>query len=153
MEILNGLSNDDLTDLLLDSDRQHLRSVLEDLPAWARADADRPAEFWERQRAAIWSRISAEGIQAGSRFPSVAWAIAAAVLVIASFMLNSAPRVAPAPQAQADPDRELLLEVERAMQSGGPDALEPAALLAEEIGQHERTSSVLPIRKEANDEE
>lgn len=153
MEILNRLSNEDLTDLLLDSDRQHLQPVLEGLPAWARASADRPQEFWERQRRAILSRVSALEEQASLRIPSAAWAIAAAIFVIASFMLNSAQRIAPAPQAATDADRELLLEVERAVQSGGPEALEPAALLAEEIGQHQKPNSISPRRKEVNDEE
>jgi hypothetical protein len=149
MEMLSRLSNDDLTDLPPES----LQPILEALPACIRGDADRPPEFWERQRAAILSRISAADIQAGSGVPGVAWAIAVAILVIASFMLSSGPRVAPAPQAQTDPDRELLLEVEAAMQSGGPEALEPAALLADEISQYEKTSSVVPSRKEVNDEE
>jgi hypothetical protein len=153
MEMLNRLNNEDLTDLLVDSDRQHLRPVLEGLPEWARASADRPPEFWERQRRVILARVSALEDQASLRIPTAVWAAAAAIFVIASFMLNSGPRITPAPQAAVDPDRELLLEVERAVQSGGPEALEPAALLAEQIGQHQKLNSISPRGKEVNDEE
>jgi hypothetical protein len=153
MEILNRLSDENLTDLLLESDRQYLQPILEGLPEWARASADRPPEFWERQRRAILSRVSALEDQASLRIPRAAWAIAAAIFVIASFMLNSGPRVTPVPQAVTDADRELLLEVERVVQGGGPEALEPAALLASEIGQYQKPSSILPRSKGDNDEE
>ncbi len=46
-----------------------------------------------------------------------------------------------------DPDHELLIEVERAVQTDGPLALEPAALLAEEMVQD------LPARNSQNSQE
>lgn len=153
MEFLNHLSNEELADLQIASDHQHLRPVLDALPVWARESADRSPEFWDRQRAEILSRVALTRNQAGFGISGAAWAMAAAILAIASFLLASGPRVTLSPQAQSDPDRDLLIEVEYAVQSGGPEALEPAALLAEEIGRYQENRSVSPMRKEGNDEE
>lgn len=49
-----------------------------------------------------------------------------------------------APHAKVDPDHELLIEVERTLQTGGPEALEPAALLAREIGQQATANGTSP---------
>ena len=42
MEIIRHLSNEELTDLTVESDQRSLRSTLEALPEWARASTDRP---------------------------------------------------------------------------------------------------------------
>jgi hypothetical protein len=138
--------------LRLDDDRQHFQPLLETLALWASEGADRPPEFWERQRMEILSRVSALESQGVARVPRLAWSIAVALVVIAGFLLNSGPRVEPVLRAQTDPDRELLVEVEHAMQTGGPSALEPAAMLAEEIGEYEN-SSALQHRQEGSHEE
>jgi hypothetical protein len=144
MRILNR-NDKDPADLLVEHDRQQLGPVLEALAQWAREGAERQPNFWERQRAEILSRVAAREDTA-PRVPRLAWSIAVAVLVIASFMLNSGPRVKPAIPTQMDSDAQLLVEVEQAMQTGGPSALEPAAMLAEEIGEYENTGSALQHR-------
>ena len=61
----------------------------------------------------------------------------AVLLLAAGVILGRAPGVRPAAvpkavSAQVDPDHELLLEVERAIQADTPRALEPAMLMVEE---------------------
>jgi hypothetical protein len=144
MEIIRHLNNEELTDLVIDSDQQALRQTLEALPGWGRAATERDDQFWQEQRAAIWSRISAES-QPVHRLPIFAGAVAAAMILLAALMLNRAAPVPP-PQVQLDPDHELLVQVERVVHSDGPTALEPAALLAEEMVQ-ELPATNSPIRK------
>ena len=148
MEIIRHLSHDELTDLVIQSDQQALRPTLEALPEWARTSSERPEEFWQRQRGAIWSRISSL-----DRHPNrtvrrpllLAWSVVAAMVLLAGLMLNRASYVPP-PQAQVDPDHELLMAVERAVHNDGPAALDPAALLAEEMVQ-DLPAAHSPIRK------
>lgn len=148
MEIIRHLSSDELTDLVIQSDQQALRPTLEALPEWARTSSERTEEFWQSQRGAVWSRISSL-----DRHPDrtvrrpllLAWSVVAAMVLLAGLMLNRASYVPP-PQAQVDPDHELLMAVERAVHNDGPAALDPAALLAEEMVQ-DLPAAHSPIRK------
>jgi len=116
--------------------------------AGLRAVGVEPDEFWIGQRAAIRTKIARRKLArtpiAAATGPSewrwsgLTWAGAAAVLVLAGLLVSgeSAPPPAPGatpPQAANDPDHELLLAVERVMQSSGPEALEPAAFLVREV--------------------
>jgi hypothetical protein len=139
-------------DLVIPPD-ERLGAVIDALPHLARSSADRPAEFWDQQRAAILFRVSANQNSVEFRSPRLAWAMAAAVLAIAACLLALQPRLATTPQAQSDPDRDLLIEVEYAVEGGGPQALEPAALLDAEINRYQQNSSLSPAPKEVNDEE
>ena len=56
MEIIRHLSHEELTDLVIESDQQALRPLLEALPEWARTSAEQPEQFWQEQRGAVWSR-------------------------------------------------------------------------------------------------
>jgi hypothetical protein len=138
MEIIRHLSNEELTDLTLESDQRSLRPTLEALPEWARASTERSEEFWQQQRNFIWSRISSSENPAPGRLlrrsPLLAWSAVTALILLAGFMLNRGS-LAPPHKAQVDPDHELLLAVERAVNNDGPAALDPAALLAEEMVQ------------------
>jgi hypothetical protein len=145
MEIIRHLSNEELTDLVIDSDQQSLRQTLEALPGWARTATERNDEFWQDQRAAIRSRISAPQRRPVRRLPMLAGAAAAAMMVLAGMMLDRAS-VVPTQNAQVDSDHELLVEVERVVHSDGPAALEPAALLAEEMVQ-QLPAANFPVRK------
>jgi len=102
------------------------------LAPWAdalRADAERPANFWLAQRAAIAGRIRGSERTASLR---LAWAGSLALVVLATSLLTQAP--APAASVTAyDPDHDLLVGVERAVRRPVPQALEPARLLAQEI--------------------
>lgn len=116
------------------SERDQVENALRGFAAANREYATRPEGFWEMQAA----RIRAARTESDTRsritmtlVPSVI------VLLFAAFaILGRAPSVRPthtaAPVAQADSDHELLLEVERAIQSDTPRALEPATLMVVE---------------------
>jgi len=103
------------------------------LPAGVRSATDLPHYFWQRQQAAIRSRIAVEEASRRS-WRGFVWATVAALVVLAGLLLNSA-KTPPVTQVeiQPDPDQQLLIAVERAVESGVPESLAPAALLAEDI--------------------
>ncbi|HVO82219.1 MAG TPA: hypothetical protein VMT28_15900 [Terriglobales bacterium] len=147
-------SNDELIDLQFASDQQALAPALAVLADCARAAAERSDAFWQQQHQQVRRRI-AESERSSRRIPvGLAWATALALALVAAAMLGSAPLPAPAPAATAvpeDSDQQLLMAVEQAVQSRVPDSLEPASLLAEEMGQAAQTSSQLR-HKETRDE-
>jgi hypothetical protein len=149
MEIIRHLSNEELTDLTIESDQRSLRPTLEALPDWARASTERPEEFWQEQRSIVWSRISSSESAAATRLvrrsPLLAWPAVTALVLLAGLMLDRGS-LAPPHKTQADPDHELLLAVERAVHNDGPAALEPAALLADEMVQ-DMAAARPPMRK------
>ena len=61
MEIIRHLSNEELTDLTIESDQRSLRPTLEALPEWARASAERDqlVEEYDRQILALHTEIVA----------------------------------------------------------------------------------------------
>ncbi len=105
--------------------------LLNDLQARYRktvhAAAHRPEAFWQWQRTAI-------AAQSIGRLESrrLAWATAAAAMVLlAMLLIERMPP--PKPLAQSDPDHALLVDVDRSVRRELPRALEPAALLAQEV--------------------
>jgi hypothetical protein len=144
MLITQDLSNEQLIDLQLASDQQHLQPELGALADWARAAANRPEDFWRQEQAQIRQRIAVSQSPLRNRLLRLAWATASALALAAAFLLGSAPEPKP-PQAQVDPDQELLLEVERLVQSNGPEALEPAALVIQETSQNVSVGSTSSI--------
>jgi hypothetical protein len=134
MEIIRHLSKEELADLVIQSDERSLRETFEALPTWGRAAAERNEDFWQTQRIAVWSRISSAEHRSARRLPILAWALAAATIAASGWLL-SRPSVVQPQKVRMDPDHELLMEVERVVQIDGPVALEPAALLAEEMVQ------------------
>jgi hypothetical protein len=143
MEMIRHLSDEELVDLMLESDQQRLGPVLEHLPKVVHSATEHSEEFWGNQRRSVRSRIA----QANTRppaLPILAWATAATLIVVAALMLDH-HQVQPmhVPRSQADVDHELLLHVERVLDNGGPEALEPAALLADEMVRGQ-TSSLSP---------
>lgn len=148
MEIIRHLSPEELIDLVIQSDQQALRPTLEALPEWAHTSAERPEEFWQKQRGVIWSQISScdhHPTRTLRRPLVLACSVVAAMVLLAGLMLDRASYVPP-PKAQVDPDHELLMAVERAVHNDGPAALDPAALLAEEMVQ-DMPAAHSPIRK------
>jgi hypothetical protein len=141
---MRHLTNEELTDLALASDRQSLRLEIEALPEWSRIASERADEFWEKQRAEVWSRINAVDERKSRHALVFAWSAAAAIIAIAGVMLSSGSREPVIPQAQVDPDQELLMAVERVVQSEALPSLQPAALLTREMV---RASSTSTIRK------
>jgi hypothetical protein len=116
-----------------------LRGAIEQYQLAARKSADQPESFWLRQRTSAVSR--ALGRRA---VPRLAWMTAAAVVTLAALSLvRQEPPTKPAPtataqtqQAQAESDSALLADVQRQVQREVPEALQPAALLVEEMNQH-----------------
>jgi hypothetical protein len=131
MRVNRYLSNEELREIIFDSDQQHLRPTLSTLQEWAQTAGERPDAFWERQQAEIRKHIAAVPVRSSAQAVTP-WAGAFAVFLLAIFLLHSSPAPRPS-RAQSDPDQELLVAVEQTVQSGLPQALEPAAMLADEI--------------------
>lgn len=123
--------------------QEELSSVFPVLAESARIATERPDAFWIRQRAAIRSRIA---IEEASKRPlkRLVLASAFALVTLVTLLLKTSSPPAPVPQELVDPDQELLISVERAIQSNGPEALAPAAVLAEEINSAQSESQRTP---------
>ena len=103
-------------------------------------------DFWIHQRASIRTRIASAPSHPTFHLPRLAWAGATAILALTGLLLSGGQAPKPVPQATVDPDHELLLAVERVMQSSGPQALEPAEYFVKEINQDLKTNSTSPTR-------
>ena len=149
MQFIRHLNNQELAEVLLESDERELQQALRALPEWLRSATDRPEWFWQGQRATIHRRIAAAP-RAWLR-PVLSLATAMALLILAALMLggNPAPKQA---QVRPDPDQELLIAVEQAVESEVPTALEPAALLANEINHGAATNTHPANHKENRNE-
>jgi len=114
-------------------ERERVENALRLFSAANREYASRPESFWEQQ--ALRIRAASNERARKSRVAMTLLLVGAALL---SRVPNSAPAVAINPSAattvKPDPlsDHELLLEVERAVQSDTPLSLEPAMLMVEE---------------------
>ena len=134
------------------AEQERMRRVLGELPSLASLAAQNTDVFWEKQRTAIWADIIK--VKPRKEFPTLAWALGAAVLVAASLLLSIVPAPTPvATRAEADPDHEFMIQLERTLQSEVPEALEPAALLAREITQNSQPNSASPVRKKESSHE
>jgi hypothetical protein len=157
MGIIRQLTNEESIDLMSEGEQQALRSTLEALPGAAREAAFRSEKFWETQRSMVWSQISNPRLlherntanrmhrQGARRTCGLVVAGMAAMFLLGALLLDHGA-LAPPRSIQADPDHELLLAVERAVHNDGPAALDPAALLADEMVQ-EISVARSPIRK------
>ena len=152
MEIIRHLSKEELADLVIQSDERSLRETFAGLPTWGRAAGERNEEFWQNQRNEVWSRISSAEHRSARRLPILAWALAAATIAASGWLLSRPSTVQPQ-QVRVDPDHELLMEVERVVQIDGPAALEPAALLAEEMVQKLPANHSQGYKKEPSHED
>ena len=149
MEINGHLNEAELAAFVVDSTRavgSHLENCdkcldevtrLRDVILGLRNSGEEEGEFWTAQQRAIRAKIVSQSAKPSSK-GRVAWGLATATIAVATMLVlgGQAPTSHTAPNAKVDPDHELLMEVERTLQTGGPEALEPAALLAQEIGQH-----------------
>jgi len=138
MQLTHHLRSEEKSETIFNKNQQHLRQTLAALPVWALTSTEHPDAFWEWQHKEIRNRIAAGPVPSST--PTVAvWVGALAMVLLAVFLLHSNP-TPPSSKAQSDPDQELLIAVEQTVQSGVPHALEPAAMLADEI-----SSSSQPI--------
>lgn len=124
-----------------------LLPVLAELQAWARDTADRPEDFWQQQRATICRRLAAAE-KANLWQPLRLAAGALTLLILAALLLSSTATVPSKSVAKqtADPDQELLMTVEAAVQSGAPSALAPVSPDLQEISLAAPNSSVSKTR-------
>ncbi len=118
---------------------EQLRAVLGGARAEALSRAERSQLFWREQRMAIAAQIPV-GREIATR--PLAWAGSFAIFALAAaWMTYSAPPVAPVDRVQssasisapADPDHDLLVDVQRSVRREVPRALEPASLIAQEL--------------------
>lgn len=152
MQLTRHLSNEELSEMTFNRDQQQLQRSLSALPEWARAAGERPDAFWELQQAEIRKRIAAVPKRSPAR-TITGWAGAFAVLLLAVFLLSDGPAPPPS-SAQSDLDQELLVAVEHSVQSGVPQALEPAAMLADEIDSGSQSTYTLQhVSKENRNED
>ena len=149
MQLIRQLKDEELTDVLLESEEADVRQMFSGAPLALQAAGERPDWFWQRQITGV-RQLIANGKQPAFRLIA-AWGGAMALFVLAFSLLKSAPPPQPA-QVQSDSDQQLLLAVEQAVETDGPASLEPAALLADEIGSTQSTSETRRVLKENHHE-
>ena len=111
---------------------ERLRAATAAMRDSARTQAGKPEGFWARQRSAAVARGSQLSVR------PLAWAAAVTVAVLAG-MLVQEPR--PAPPPPPDPDHALMVAVQRAVNREVPQALEPVALLTQEMSRNAKLTS------------
>ncbi len=120
-----------------------MKDLKSTLSAWRESvdkHAERPDWFWARQRALVSSRLQQREVR---HMPKLAWAGVAATLAIgAALMLpgdhqkggNHPSKPQPLQTLTAGiSDHELMQGLEQTMNSGVPDALQPASTLQQEM--------------------
>jgi hypothetical protein len=132
------------------SERERVEDALRQFATVNREYASRPENFWEQQAARIRAARSENGQRSGLAMRLVPSAVVLLLLALAvlSRIPGSRPVAVTTPAAvQTDSDHELLVEVERALQSDTPLALEPATLMVEE------SDGNLPLNTTSEDKE
>ena len=123
-----------------ESDEREVKQLLADLPSCAREAVNLPERFWRKQRIGIQAAIATRPAPR----PRTALAFGTALLVLIGALLVKDSANTHNSQSARDiensSDEQLLLKVEYTLENDVPVALEPAALLAEEM-QGNRTSS------------
>jgi hypothetical protein len=116
------------------SEREEVEDALRQFAALNREYANRPEIFWEQQAARIRAARSESGQRSGLNMKLVPSMVVLLLLAFAvlSRIPASHPTAVTTPPVRTDPDHELLMEVERAVQTDTPHALEPATLMVEE---------------------
>lgn len=126
-------------------ERERVGEALREFGNASREQTGRPEIFWEQQAARI---RAASSQRAGRSRLGLTLAPGLAVLFLVAFaLLSREPSARPTPAtaiAQVDSDHELLVEVERVVETDTPLSLEPATLMIEQDDSN--GSTVLPIR-------
>jgi predicted anti-sigma-YlaC factor YlaD len=114
--------------------REEVRSFAEAMAgvrASIRKAAEQPESFWREQREGLTTRLADHAsYQPWKRF---VWVTATVTLVLLATTLLSRNKVPSPPKSNAESDDALLLSVQQSIASDLPQALQPAALLTEEI--------------------
>ena len=129
--------------------REEMESLNTSIGSWVedvRGAAGASEDIWRRQREAIAARLAP---RPWLPWKNWAWATATLTLVVlaAVFYRQPAP-IAPQTEPPVD-DNALLLSVQTSLTSEVPEALEPVALLTQEI---DRTEESGPEKQENNHE-
>jgi hypothetical protein len=111
----------------------------------ARVVAERPNSFWAKQRSSIEERLQSPIAESTHR-PALLW-ISAAIVILLCLSLFVEKSKAPPPDLAAGSDQDLLVEVEQALNRDRPEALAPAALIAQEIEQANRSTGQSSVGK------
>ncbi|HMK21726.1 MAG TPA: hypothetical protein VK466_05290 [Terriglobales bacterium] len=116
------------------TERQKLEEALQQFGAANREYASRSEDFWDKQAAQIQQKRRESSNRArvvGALAPALAM-----LLFVGVFLVSQSPHVEPSaqtvPAVQTDSDHELLVAVERAVESDTPQALAPVAWMEEE---------------------
>ncbi len=105
------------------------------------AAAEKPEEFWSRQRRAVMEKLEVPAKHFRLK-PAIAWSAALTAVLIAFGLWIQSPEALPVPDFAGGYDQNLLYEVERLTSAEVPDALQPAYLLVGEIQGAKESSSV-----------
>jgi|SRR5450755_523625 hypothetical protein len=147
MQLIRHLNEEELAELLLESDQRELQRTLAALPEWLRSSTQQPEWFWQKQQAKIRGRIAASRRAVWQVLTASACALALLLLAVALLRGGRAPSP-PIASAQTDSDQELMIAIEQDVQTSVPEALAPATLLADEIGNSQVTSRSNHLSKE-----
>ena len=112
------------------SSDERLSGALVRLCEWARAAADRPEDFWERQRLGVNARL-AQG-RTDRRWLAARSSAAVIIVALGLVFLTKTPRQ-PISDFVAESEQDLLGDVERSLRRSVPASFEPAMLPAHEV--------------------
>ena len=104
-------------------DLEGLKEAIEGFRNSVHAAAEKPTLFWQRQHAAIMSKIQ-ESMLGTNSHARLLW-IPAAVIVLLCFLFFARANKQPKPDLPAGSDQILLVEIERALNQECPEALVP----------------------------
>jgi hypothetical protein len=108
-----------------------LKDALKEFHDSARQSAEKPDSFWGNQRRKVLARC---GYQSPVCHRRLIWSAATALVLVALGVMVLVERQQPVmPDFAAGYDQELLLDIDHALGRDVPAALEPGALLPEEI--------------------
>jgi hypothetical protein len=118
-------------DTELNAQPEEIAAALRAFRADVHAAAEKPEAFWENQRAIVSAQLG-RSRPAPWRGPVLLWVPVLTVMLFCLFLFVENGK-APTPDFAAGADQDLLTGVERAVDQEYPDALAPAALLAQEM--------------------
>lgn len=117
------------------SEIEDFRRELEGFRDTVHSTAERPPFFWAAQRTAIGARLAGKTKWQGIR---LALASTVALIALATSLLTPGPSphqmVASNTHQQVDQDELLMRQVDDALLSNVPDSLEPANIIATDLG-------------------
>lgn len=128
-----------------------LHNLVKGLADSAQCATEQSDLVWDRQCLSIQRQIATVA-ERNARPAHLAWAAIFALALLASLLLKTGSRE-PVQQNATDADRELLVQVEQALDGDVPQALQPASLIANEIDQAAQSQSSSPSFKEKSEHE